>query len=175
MRKSGFSLLEVVVALGLLAGAVIGLSHLLLASASSCRDTRRSDLASALALERMEGLRALSWGYEADGTPREDTTTNVAGTGDPGPGVGLSPAGALDHDVPGFVDYLDADGRPVSGDRSAVASFVRRWAIESSPDGAGEALVLQVLVIRADARLHPAPARSRGAAAIATLKTRRTW
>jgi len=178
MRRSGFTLLEVAVALGMLAGAVVALSHLVLASAAAGQDTRRADVASALAQERLEQLRGLSWGYEADGAPREDTTTSVAGLGgeETGSGLGLSPPEALERDTPGFVDYLDTSGQPVdaAGGPAGVA-FVRRWLVASSPDGPGEALVLRVLVVRVEARFQPAPARSRGAASLATLKTRRTW
>jgi prepilin-type N-terminal cleavage/methylation domain-containing protein len=178
MRRSGFTLIEVAVALGMLAGAVVALAHLVLASAAAGQDTRRADLASALAQERLEQLRGLSWGYEADGAPREDTTSSVAGLGGPetGSGISLSPPDSLERDTPGFVDYLDASGQPVdaAGEPAGVA-FVRRWLVGSSPDGPGEALVLRVLVVRAEARFQRAPERSRGAASLATLKTRRTW
>ncbi|RPJ70984.1 MAG: prepilin-type N-terminal cleavage/methylation domain-containing protein [Acidobacteria bacterium] len=178
MRRSGFTLLEVAVALGLLAGAVVALAHLLLASAEAGRDTWRADVASVLAQERIEQLRGLSWGYEADGAPREDTATVVAGLGaeEGGPGIGLSPPDALEHDTPGFVDYLDASGQPVdSAGGSDRVAFVRRWFVGTCAGGPGEALVLRVLVIRGEARFLAAPARSRGAAVLTTLKTRRTW
>lgn len=166
-------MLEVAVALGLLTVAVVALAQLVLASGAAGQDTRRSDLASVLAQERVEQLRALSWGYEADGAPREDTSGGTGTAGEPGMGVGVSPPDALVRDTPGFVDYVDDSGRLVPA--AGGAAFVRRWLVAPSLDGPGEALVVRVLVIRREFRLDGSPERSRGAALLTTVRTRRTW
>lgn len=178
MRRSGFTLLEVAVALGLLAGAVCGLAHLILAAADAGRDTRRADTASTLALERMEQLRSLAWGYEADGMPREDLWTDVAAGGAAaatGHGLSLSPPGSLESDTPGFVDYLDGRGQPLDPASESSAAFVRRWLVAACPDDPSGALILRVLVIRREGRALGAPEHSRGAVVLTTLKARRTW
>lgn len=176
--SGGFTLLEVVFALGLLATAIAGVGHLLLASAASAADARRADLASVLALERMEQLRGLAWGYDMDGVPREDHETALAaapGTEGAGPGLGPSPADALEQDTPGFVDYLEAGGHPVDPQRSpAAVAYIRRWLVLPLADAPGEGLVLRVAVIRGEARAGRRPTESRGAVVLTTIKTRRT-
>ena len=46
-----------------------------------------------------------------------------------------SPAGALDRNTSGYVDYLDAYGRSLGGGESPPAGtvYVRRWSIERLP------------------------------------------
>ena len=124
----------------------------------------------------MEQLRALAWGYEADGAPREDLRSGLDGDPDAGgTGLGLSPPDALERDSPGFVDYTDASGQPVAAASVVGVAFVRRWLVGVCTGCGGDGLVLRVLVIRADARLRGAPHHSRGAAILTTIKARRTW
>ena len=66
-----------------------------------------------------------------------------------------SHAGALEHDVAGFSERLDTDGRVAGADegyRGAV--FVRRWRVQPY-GGAPQPLVITVLVSRCSVTAHP--------------------
>jgi len=118
---AGFSLIEVVVATGVLVVGVLGLAQVLLLAAVANGDARAVTSATVLASGRMEELRATPW---ARLTP--------------------SPPGALRVDTPGFVDYLDASGAGLGSETGAA--FVRRWSIDPLPSDPMNAVVLQVLV-----------------------------
>src|SRR5207244_9821267 len=93
--------------------------------------------ASLLAAQKMEQLRSLTWSVDAGGDPVTDTTTDVAGVAETSGGRGLqsSPAGALDHNVAGYCDFLARNGAPLGGGPTppAAAVFIRRWSIEPLP------------------------------------------
>ena len=136
-RRSGFTLLEVMVSLLLLAGAFLVVAQLLVAAGRASDQSRTLSVAAALAAQKVEQLRALSWGYDIDGTPLDE--------------LGLSPPGSLTADVPGFVDYLDDSGTLVgaSPPPPARAAFARRWSVESDVAVAPQtALTLRVAVFR---------------------------
>jgi hypothetical protein len=114
---------------------------------------RTSTLTSMLAAQKMEQLRALTWGFDEAGGPLSDTTTDLSASPErPGVSVGLSPspAGALEQNVAGYCDFLDATGRPLGGGATppAGALFVRRWSVEPLP-AKPNTLLLQVIVTRA--------------------------
>ena len=87
-----------------------------------------------LAEQKMEQLHAVAWATESDGSPVSDFTSNLAAftaTGAcagaaTGAAVGLtpSPAGALEGNIDGYVDYVDAQGCGLGG-----ASFRRRQRV----------------------------------------------
>jgi len=147
----GFTLLEVVVAIGLVATAAIGvaqLSGLAVAVTAAARDMTAASL---LASAKAEQLLALQWAYTTDVSgalvPVSDSTTDLsvvpASAG--GPGVSVSPPGTLFANRPPYVDYLDASGTWVgTGTAPPPGSrYIRRWAIVHGPR---DLLVVQVMV-----------------------------
>ncbi len=163
--SDGFTLIEVLIATALTAGALVALAGLVATTARGGRAARAQTSATALAAARLEDLRALTW---TDAV--EDTTTDLSRDPAASAGTGLrpSPADSLDLDVPGFVDFLDASGRWVGSDpsRSAGASFVRRWRI-TPVTGLTDTLCLEVLVGALGS------AARRDAAYLSTLLTRK--
>ena len=135
--RRGFTLLEVMAALGLLAGGFLALAQLLVIAAGVSHLSRANTMATSLAARQMEHLQSLAWGCAADGTAVGD--------------FALSPPGALDVDTAGFVDYLDDGGVAVGSGLSPPtgAMFTRRWSVE--PDDGREpprTIVLRVVVLR---------------------------
>ena len=156
----GFTLVEVLLAMTLLVVGVSTLASLVV-----------------LATQKMEQLRALTWGYDAAGRPIADTTTDLTMFPPGGSGVGLtvSPAGALRQNTFGYCDFLDASGTPVGAgtDPPARATFVRRWSIEPLPSNPANTLVLHVRVMRAR-RTPDASARAQpDEAAFVSVMTRK--
>ena len=146
----GFTILEVIVALALLATMAAGIAPLFQVAAGAARGARAQTSATALAAQKMEQLRALTWGYDAAGLIRlSDSSTDLSS--DPptalGTGLGPSPIDSLNHDTSGYTDYLDGAGRWVGAGTTppSRATFIRRWNIQPSPTNA-DTLVLQVLV-----------------------------
>jgi prepilin-type N-terminal cleavage/methylation domain-containing protein len=153
MRRRGFTLIEVVVALGVLAGAIVAIAHVTLVAGRAADGSRDTTLATLLAVEKIEQLRSLSHGLAPDGTAVDDFQSDVsesppAPTG--GPGLAASPPGTLTTDTAGYVDYLDAEGRWVAGGNAPPgrAVFARRWSIEAAPASAPSTLMLRVSVAR---------------------------
>ena len=150
MRERGFSLLEVLIGLSILATAALASVHLLSAAAAMVRDSRVQSVAGSLAAQRMEQLLALDW---------DD--------------VALAPGGALDANVDGYFDYLDGEGRALAGAPFPAlnAVYVRRWTIDPLPDRPDRARAIRVLV-RAVAADNAGSRGSRGEARLVTLRAR---
>ncbi|HXG71791.1 MAG TPA: hypothetical protein VNJ04_14375, partial [Gemmatimonadaceae bacterium] len=137
-----------------------------------------------LAEQKLEQLRGLTWGYdtEGQGLPVSDTTTNLAVDPHTATGAGLnpSPAGTLDRNTAGYVEFLDAHGTYV-GTGTVVpgaAAYIRRWSIQPLPTNPNNTLILQVLVTPASneaSRAVTAGSRKRmaGDALLTTVKTRK--
>ena len=140
MRASddGFSLVETIVATGILAVVLVGLAHLMAVSVENNLAARRRTASVLLAEQKLEQLRGLTWAFDRAGSPVTDI------------GLASSPAQSLEQNTAGFVDFLDANGRQLSTGTTvpADAAYVRRWAID--PAGA-QTLILQVLVTGAHA------------------------
>ena len=138
--------------------------------------------ASVLAQQKMEQLRALTYGFDALNLPVTDSTTNLASVPEaPTGGTGLapSPAGALDANTVGYVDYVDANGASLGGGTPVPPNgtvYIRRWSVQPLPTNPANTLVMQVLVTRKQATPDPAGETSRhvaGEARIVTVKTRK--
>jgi hypothetical protein len=138
----------------------------------------------AMAEQKLEQLRGLTWGFDlqGQGLPMSDTTTNLAVTPPAHNGSGLnpSPIDALEQNTAGFVDFLDGGGNWVGTGTTPPASavFIRRWAIQPLPTNPNNTLVIQVLVTRVTtegARVASAFTRTRlaGDALIVTVRTRK--
>jgi prepilin-type N-terminal cleavage/methylation domain-containing protein len=179
MHDRGFTLIEVFTALALLAASALSIAQLIVATTRSVQAARLQTAAITLAVSRMEELRSLAWEFDASGNAVSDGTTGLAWEQPTrgGSGLTVSPAGALDENTPGFVDFLDAGGHWISAGPAAPATavFVRRWSIEAPADGSPDSLVLQVVVrpivedVPAGGR-RPAIGRSEGR--LLTVRTR---
>lgn len=176
--ESGFSLLEVLVATTIFAVAVAALADLCAVSTRANTSARATTVASMLAAQKMEQLRALTWGFDELARPLTDTTTDISvSPEEPGAGTGLSPspAGALAQNTAGYCDFLDATGESLGGATvpPATAVFVRRWSVEPLPSNPANTLVLQVIVTRA---LRGAVrGRLPDEARITSVKARKAW
>ena len=146
----GFSLVEVAVALLLLMTVLSGLVPMLTMSVRAVREARMQSMAATLAAQKLEQLRALCWAFDNLGVRVSDAMTRVSRDpfGTSGPGLGTSPANALDLSAPGFSDYLDRWGRWVgeTGPLPSSAAFRRRWAVWQVAGAGADSLVLQVVV-----------------------------
>jgi prepilin-type N-terminal cleavage/methylation domain-containing protein len=147
----GFTLIEVLIALALLAGAALALATVVLRASRDAAAARRQTIETTMAVERMEQLRSLTWGWDEASPPgrASDVTTNLA-TQAPsagGHGLAMSPADSLDANEDGYVDFADSRGKWV-GAGTAVplgAVFARRWRVSFVPSVA-DALVFEVKV-----------------------------
>lgn len=148
-RGAGFTLVEVLVAVALLAVLMTGVATLTAAATRAVARARAETAAVTIASARLEQLRGLAWGFGSAQAPQPvsdfstDLTAEVPRPG--GPGLATSSSGSLETDVPGYVDYLDINGRWVGTVMSGGGRFVRRWSIQPVallPD----ALLLQVRV-----------------------------
>jgi prepilin-type N-terminal cleavage/methylation domain-containing protein len=173
--ERGFSLVEVIVATGILVVALVSLAQLFTIAVGANLASRGTTDATVLAQQKIEELRALTWGFDAQGMPVSDTSTDTTVSPEqPSGGTGLSasPASSLAKDTPGFVDYIDRFGKRVRGPLNSLAGvmYTRRWAIDPLPDSP-ETLVIQVRVMRnpgdGDAN------RLRDEARLTTVKTRK--
>ena len=152
-RESGFSLVEVMVATGLLATAIVTLAQLFALSTQTNMASRTTTYASVLAEQKIEELRALAWGFDTQGLALSDTTTNTTVSPQtPTGGKGLSPSSSasLQENTPGFVDYVDAYGNKLGTGENPPdnAIYIRRWSITPLPTNPNNTLVIQVLVTR---------------------------
>lgn len=135
----GFTLIETVVATGILITALVGIAQLLVLSISSTRDAGVQGAALIAAQDKIEALRSLAFTYGP--------------LGEPITAAGLAPASgaSLAEDTPGFVDLLDHEGRVVTGEvRGAV--FTRRWRITAIDHLQPDALAVEVCVFRGPAQ-----------------------
>jgi type II secretory pathway pseudopilin PulG len=179
--ESGFSLIEVLVAAGLLAVALITLVQLFVLAIQSNLDARSTTDATVLAQQKLEELRALAWGFDEERIPISDLASDTAA--EPvqragGTGLSASPATALRANTPGFVDYVDRSGRKLGGGATPPPGtlFTRRWSIQPLGAYPDTTLVLQVLVtphfVRGGAD-EGAVGRLAGEARLVTVRTRK--
>ena len=182
-RKSeaGFSIVEVLVATGLLATALIALAQLFAISTKTNAAARNSTITMMLAEQKIEQLRALQYTFDRAGLPVQDTLTDLAvypplATG----GKGLSPhtSNTLQANTDGYVDYLDSYGRTLGGGTVIPdnTAFIRRWSVEPLPTNPNNVVILQVLVTRQrDRGTGDAGSVSRGPeeARLLTIKSRK--
>ena len=150
---AGFSLVEVLIATMLLATALVMLAQLFVLSTQSNLGARNTTFTAVLAQQKLEELRSLTWGFDTQGLPISDTSTNTAVSPEtPAGGTGLapSPAGTLGANTDGYVDYIGQFGDKLGGGAAPPADtvFVRRWSVEPLPSNPNNTLILQVLVFR---------------------------
>jgi prepilin-type N-terminal cleavage/methylation domain-containing protein len=180
----GFTLVEVVIAMGLLTAVSLGVAQLFAASTRANLAARSGTSTTAMAEQKMEQIRSLTWGFDSagQGLPVSDTTTNLAVYPMTATGTGLnpSPAGALEANTTGFFDFLDSGGTWVGTGATIppTAAYVRRWSISPLPTNPNNTLVIQVLVTplsNEQARVASPFTRTRmnGDALLISVKTRK--
>jgi type II secretory pathway pseudopilin PulG len=113
--SAGFTLVEALVATALVASGAAALAHLVALGATQSARNRATLEALVVAQTKLEMLRSISWSYAVAGAE-----------------LGVSPAGSLWHDTPGYVDYPDA--------------FVRRWAITRRDPADADVVAIDVCV-----------------------------
>lgn len=182
--SSGFSLVEVIISMGLLTAISLGVAQLFAVSTKANLTARGQTSTTAMAEQKIEQLRSLTWGFDlqGQGLPLSDTTTNLAVTPPTAGGNGLnpSPADSLERNTTGYVDYLDANGVWIGTGAAptGTAMYIRRWNIKPLPTNPNNTLVIQVLVtpIVTEANRKVSPTgrtRMPGDALITTVKTRK--
>jgi type II secretory pathway pseudopilin PulG len=154
-QSNGFTLLETVVAMGILVTVLAGIAHLFALSARQTTASAASGLGLVAAQAKLEMLRSLPLAYG----PLGETITD--------PSLQASPPASLREDIDGYVEYLDESGEMV--DEEADAAFTRRWAVTPIDHFEPRAVVIEVCVYRS-----PAQGRSPvGAeACLATIRSR---
>lgn len=150
--SAGFSLTEVTIAMGLLTTVSLGVAQMFAISTKANQVAKGQTSTTAMAEQKLEQLRALTWGFDltGNGLPVSDTSTNLAV--DPpaqnGSGLNPSPGDSLRQNTAGYVDFLDAFGNYLGTGMAPPAGtvYIRRWAITPLPTNPNNTLVLQVLV-----------------------------
>ncbi len=181
-RDRGFTLVEVLVALAVLAITAAGVASLFALAIRNARAAREQTTTVVLATEKVEELLALTWGYDALTAGSVSDFSTDLGRSPPdasGNGLAASPAGSLEVNTPGYVDYLDARGVWVGTGAAppAAAVYLRRWHIEALPADP-DTLILRVLaspIVRDVVAAPPGQPRSRrpDEALIVALKRRK--
>jgi type II secretory pathway pseudopilin PulG len=147
---AGFTLLEALVAVALLAGALTGLAQVIGTSIASNNASRARTYAGVLAGQKIEQLRSLRWGIAPTGVTTTDTTTDTAMPTSAAGGTGLSasPGGTLSGNLTGYVDYIDRSGTTLGGGATPLPGtvYVRRWSITPLPVAADVGLAVRVVV-----------------------------
>jgi type II secretory pathway pseudopilin PulG len=157
-RACGFTLIEVVIAAGLLIALCIGAAMLLTLTLDTIDRARHRAMGIVLARAKLEQLMSLTWSARSVGgvlmlSSDETTDASRAPPTTAGRGTLPSPTDALAVPHAGYVDYLDAQGQWVGAASGtavpAGAVYVRRWSVERSGAGAAELLIVQVMVTTA--------------------------
>jgi type II secretory pathway pseudopilin PulG len=149
----GFTLVETLVATGVLITAVAGLAELFALSMRFTRDSAQFGAALVAAQDKLESLRALRFSYDDDGAARTD------------PRLQPSPPASLLENMDGYVDWLDHAG---NGTLETAASYVRRWKITAIAEGEPAVIAIDVCVFSMRAQ-HGDPGH---AACLATARVR---
>jgi type II secretory pathway pseudopilin PulG len=179
--EAGFSLAETVVAVGLLATVALSVAQMMAVATQANINAKGQTSGALLAEQKMEQLRSLTWGYDADGMglPESDTTTNLSQ--DPptsnGPGLNPSPANSLYSNLANYHDFLDQYGNYVGtgGAPPTGTTYVRRWSVDPLPTNPNNTLVIQVQVtpITRDAT-RTGTTRLRDEVRLVSVKTRKS-
>jgi hypothetical protein len=170
-------------ALGILAFAALSVAQLFAVATTANFSSKSQTSTTMLAIGKMEQLKSLTWGFDQSssnlGLPVSDTTTDLSLPTPTGGGSGLnpSPPGTLDSNIPGYVDYLDADGVWMGNGASppSGAFYIRRWAITPLPTNPNNTLVFQVHVttVRQAALNQPGQRRWGQDSHLVSVKTRK--
>ena len=147
--ERGTTLVEAIIAVGILAGAVVALAGLSALAVRTSALARERSVATLLALQKIESV-----------------CRDVAA-------VPVSPANAWAVDTPGHMEYLDSQGNLLVG-RSG-GTYVRRWSVTPLPSDAN---LLAVQVDVSPCRTLPRAGRCGDAGAsvrLASIRSRVAW
>jgi type II secretory pathway pseudopilin PulG len=130
----GSSLVEVVVAMGLVVGAVGAVAPLVVLATRANLQAGRTSFAAVVAQAKLEAL-----------LPDLDL------------GLNPSPAGTLDTNIDGYFDFVDRHGRTLgSGEVPPPGTdFIRRWSVQRVADA--DTTIVQVQVINVRSGMAPGP------------------
>jgi len=141
-----------------MAFSIAALGQLFGVATAANRGARATTFTTVLAYQKMEQLRALSYGFDSAGLPVTDTATDTSvATPTPAGGTGLTPSlsQTLSANTLGYVDYLDIAGKSLCAAAGACGTtpptgtvYIRRWSIEALPTNPNNTVVLQVLVTK---------------------------
>jgi len=178
-RERGFSLIETLIAIGLLIVVAVSLAQLFAIGQRSNARARDSSMSSMLAAAKMEQIRTLSWGFDLAGQPLTDRSADLSVSPErPTGGVGLhtSPSDALDRNVDGYCDFLDGFGVPLGSGASPPlnTAYIRRWSVAPLPADPANGLVIQVRVVGRAAADVPAGRAAVGEARLVSIRARTT-
>lgn len=151
----GFTLVETLVATGILVTALAGIAQLFILSTHLTRQANTAGAALVAAQDKLETLIAAPFDYDSTGGVVTDA------------GLELSPPSSLDEDIDPFVDWIDASGAP--SDTADDSVFVRRWRVSAMSSGAPDSVGVEVCVFRMPADGVTARAAD---ACLSTIRTR---
>ena len=152
----GFTLLETVIATGILVTVLAGIAQLFALTLRTTRESGSRGVALVAAQAKLEALRALQLAYGAAGERITD------------PSLEASPSESLREDTADYFDALDDTGAVIL-DEEAEAAFARRWRITPIDRLEPQALVIEVCVFRSPAEgATPVAAE----ACLATIRSR---
>jgi type II secretory pathway pseudopilin PulG len=140
LTPRGFTLVETLIATGILITAIAGLAQLFALSVRFTRDSSQFGAALIAAQDKLEILRSLRFGYDEDGRPVTD------------PRLQPSRDTSLHENVGSHFEWLNDDGS-VGAERGS--SYVRRWRIT-------EIAANEPAVIAIDVCVYAAPAYKGG-------------
>lgn len=127
----GFTLVETLIATGMLVTAIAGLAQLFALSVRFTRDSSQYGAALVAAQDKLESLRSLRFTYDDNGNAVTD------------PRLAPSPSTSLSENSDAYADWLDDNARVVGEDGAA---YVRRWRITEILSDDPAAIALDVCV-----------------------------
>jgi type II secretory pathway pseudopilin PulG len=151
----GFTLIETLVATGILITALAGVAQLFVLGTQLTKDASASGLALVAAQDKLESLRGLTFAYSGLGQPITD------------PALQPSLESSLAESLPPYVDWVDASGESRSDAEGAV--LVRRWRITALPTTTPDAITIEVCVFQVRAVGNDPQSAD---ACLSTLRTR---
>jgi type II secretory pathway pseudopilin PulG len=156
LSTAGFTLLETVIATGILVTALAGIAQLFVLAMRTAGASGAHGVALVAAQAKLETLRSLQLAYGSAGERLTD------------PALEASPSQSLLEDTTDYFDALDEAGAVVAGEE-ADAQFTRRWAITPIDRREPQAVVIEVCVFRSPADgVGPVSAE----ACLATIRSR---
>jgi type II secretory pathway pseudopilin PulG len=151
----GFTLLETLIATGVLITALAGVAQLFVLGSQLAKQTSASGVALLAAQNKLELLQGLTFGFDTNGGVETD------------PDLEPSSDRSLNENVSPFVDWLDSSGEPQADEEGAA--FVRRWRITRLDGQLPDAITIEVCVFPATGGEQEV---SSADACLSTLRTR---